>query len=361
MSTALTLPNAEAKAIESALISGDLSKLSVEQRLSYYNRTCESLGLNPLTAPFAYIMLNGKLQLYAKRDATEQLRKINGVSITKLDKMFQNDLYIVTADATDKMGRSDSSTGAVSIAGLKGENLANALMKAETKAKRRVTLSICGLGLLDETEVASIPGAHEDAEVLSPDERKAVVERKIKELKEPPKDEPATEADEIERWKNVISCCITAADFNAMIPQVKDKPNVIKMALMTEAVTKGFKFDREVKEFASLYPESTTQFEREMDNPPEAYVAPISAPVSDDGLMRIVCHVSDVEKRKKKAGGDYWLLQCDVDGANDTLAVQVWDAKLFDAAMALLGKDATLGCKRKETADKVFYSLEVIY
>src|SRR6185312_3719783 len=32
-------------------------------------------------------------------------------------------------------------------------------MKAETKAKRRVTLSICGLGMLDETEVDSIPDA----------------------------------------------------------------------------------------------------------------------------------------------------------------------------------------------------------
>ena len=32
-------------------------------------------------------------------------------------------------------------------------------MKAVTKAKRRVTLSICGLGMLDETEVESIPGA----------------------------------------------------------------------------------------------------------------------------------------------------------------------------------------------------------
>jgi hypothetical protein len=31
--------------------------------------------------------------------------------------------------------------------------------KAVTKAKRRVTLSICGLGMLDESEVASIPGA----------------------------------------------------------------------------------------------------------------------------------------------------------------------------------------------------------
>ena len=32
-------------------------------------------------------------------------------------------------------------------------------MKAETKAKRRATLSLCGLGLLDESEVDSIPSS----------------------------------------------------------------------------------------------------------------------------------------------------------------------------------------------------------
>jgi hypothetical protein len=46
----------------------------------------------------------------------------------------------------------------VPIANLKGEARANAFMKAETKAKRRVTLSICGLGILDETEIDSIDG-----------------------------------------------------------------------------------------------------------------------------------------------------------------------------------------------------------
>jgi hypothetical protein len=35
----------------------------------------------------------------------------------------------------------------------------NALMKAVTKAKRRLTLSLVGLGWLDETEVETIPGA----------------------------------------------------------------------------------------------------------------------------------------------------------------------------------------------------------
>src|SRR6202008_2665643 len=41
----------------------------------------------------------------------------------------------------------------------KGEALGNALMKASTKAKRRATLSICGLGMLDETELETIPTA----------------------------------------------------------------------------------------------------------------------------------------------------------------------------------------------------------
>lgn len=50
-----------------------------------------------------------------------------------------------------------TTTGAVAIASLKGDGLANALMKAETKAKRRLTLSMCGLGMLDETELETIP------------------------------------------------------------------------------------------------------------------------------------------------------------------------------------------------------------
>jgi hypothetical protein len=44
-------------------------------------------------------------------------------------------------------------------ANVKGEFRANLIMKAVTKAKRRVTLSICGLGFLDESEVESIADA----------------------------------------------------------------------------------------------------------------------------------------------------------------------------------------------------------
>ncbi len=145
--------------IERVLIGGDLSTLSPDQRLHYYKMVTDSVGLNYLTKPFEYIKLNGKLVLYATRNATDQLRKINGVSITSLEKTTIGDLYVVTANATDKHGRSDASTGAVALSGLRGDALANALMKAETKAKRRVTLSLCGLGMLDESEIETVPEA----------------------------------------------------------------------------------------------------------------------------------------------------------------------------------------------------------
>ena len=148
-----------ASIVERVIAAGDLAHLDPLDRVTYYRERCESLGLNPLTEPFAYIMLNSKLKLYATKNATEQLRRIHQVSLTIVARERHDDLYVVTARATMPDGRTDESIGAVSIAGLKGDALANALMKTETKAKRRVTLSVCGLGSLDETEVDTIAGA----------------------------------------------------------------------------------------------------------------------------------------------------------------------------------------------------------
>lgn len=145
--------------IEQVIIKGNLANLTPEERTSYYAAVCESVGLNPLTKPFEYLTLSGKQVLYATRTATDQLRNIHRVSLEIADRTTINDVYIVRAKATLADGRVDESTGAVSITGLKGDALANALMKAETKAKRRVTLSICGLGTLDETEIETIPNA----------------------------------------------------------------------------------------------------------------------------------------------------------------------------------------------------------
>jgi len=143
--------------VEDALLDGDLSNLTASQRLDYYEKVCESVGLNPLTKPFEYIRLNGQLTLYAKRDAAEQLRRVHGISITDLEETWRDSLCVMRAYAKTADGRTDVATGAVDTSRSSGQDLANDIMKAETKAKRRVTLSLAGLGWLDETEVQDIP------------------------------------------------------------------------------------------------------------------------------------------------------------------------------------------------------------
>jgi hypothetical protein len=147
---------------------GDLSELSTAQRADYYTAVCRSLGLNPLTKPFEFLTLNSKLRLYALRDCTDQLRRIHGISIYITNREKMGDIYIVTARAKDRAGREDESTGAVALGTLKGDALCNALMKAETKAKRRVTLSIAGLGWLDETELETIRDARLMHDAMDP-------------------------------------------------------------------------------------------------------------------------------------------------------------------------------------------------
>jgi hypothetical protein len=191
--------------LEQVVIGGDLSKLSPKDRLTYYSEVCRSVGLNPLTKPFEYITLNSKLVLYAKRDATDQLRALKGISIRIVSRELLGEIYVVTAQAKST-GREDESTGAVAIAGLKGADLANAYMKAETKAKRRVTLSIAGLGMLDESEVGDVdPDTATAHELTGMDPAQyAMFEGEIADLT----DRAASEA----LWKRIAAACYEVKD-----------------------------------------------------------------------------------------------------------------------------------------------------
>lgn len=169
MNAITTAEPVSAETLQHVLGSGDLSKLTTQQRVEYYAKTCQTLGLNPLTRPFRFLALNGQIQLYATRDCTDQLRKVHGITLHVVDKQIDGDLFIVTVRARTKDGREDEDLGAVTLGRLQGESRANALMKGLTKAKRRVTLSICGLGLTDESELDAIPGAYTfDAEAPPP-------------------------------------------------------------------------------------------------------------------------------------------------------------------------------------------------
>lgn len=154
------LPEVHPDTIERAMAIGDLGKMTPEMRVAYYVATCQSAGLNPLTRPFDLIKGDdGTVRLYPNKVGAEQLRRMHGVSIMVVAREHdkENGLYTVTVRATTKDGRSDEAQGIVDVAGKKGTALANALMKAETKSKRRVTLAVCGLGYEESEDVGGHP------------------------------------------------------------------------------------------------------------------------------------------------------------------------------------------------------------
>ncbi len=162
--------------IANLVLKGDLRQFSDEQKVVYYDSTCRSLGLNPLTKPFDLIVLNDKEVLYPNKGCAEQLRKLNGISIIEMTKERVDTIFEVTVKVKDRSGRYEIATGSVAIvypnkyknregkwvehplAGqiLARDEYANARMKAETKAKRRATFAISGLGMLDESEIETI-------------------------------------------------------------------------------------------------------------------------------------------------------------------------------------------------------------
>ena len=178
------------EALEKAITRNDFSQVGAEDRLLYLRTVCQSLGLNPLTMPLAYLTdRKGKVTLYVKKEGTDQLRKINNVTLEIVSHTVQQECYIVHVRASmlsphGGARRTDEEIGVVSLAGIDaGEARANAIMKAVTKAKRRVTLSICGLGWSDESEV-------EGSEFIRP-VADPVQQQQVKHLPAPPAPTPA--------------------------------------------------------------------------------------------------------------------------------------------------------------------------
>ena len=143
-----------AETMQAILVDGDLEKLNPAQRLSYYSMRCTAAGLDPRSQPFQFVRLSGKLVLYARAAATQQLVGKNKISVHITGKTVSADGIIeYQVRASLPSGQSTDEVGVVSSKGKQGEELANCHMKALTKAKRRGVLAICGLEVLDETDL----------------------------------------------------------------------------------------------------------------------------------------------------------------------------------------------------------------
>jgi hypothetical protein len=144
---------------ESIVLRGDLSGLNEAQKKEYYLFRCKQVGLDPAAKPFDLLKLNGKEILYANAGATQQLCAIHKLSTQITHRERIDDIYVVSVRVTAADGRVSENQGAVSVGNARGDALANAILKSTTKAIRRAVLAHCGLGMMDETEVETIPGA----------------------------------------------------------------------------------------------------------------------------------------------------------------------------------------------------------
>jgi hypothetical protein len=155
-------PEKRKEIISNLVLTGDISKLDNIQRVEYYTQLCNSLDLNPLTKPFDILMLKGKTVLYPNKNCAEQLRVKDGVSIYKTESKIENNIFTYKSYARNKYGVLDEAIAAIPVAfyseeekewkSLSPQAISDIMMKCESKSKRRVTFSLCGLGFSEDDE-----------------------------------------------------------------------------------------------------------------------------------------------------------------------------------------------------------------
>lgn len=153
----VALKHMDEQVLSKLVLNGDLAPLNPQQKVDYYIYRARASGLDPATKPFDVLKLNGKEVLYATKECSSQLSSLHKLSATVVSDGVVGDIYRVVARATSPDGRCTDDLGCVTIKGLSGDSLCNAMMKATTKAKRRAILTHCGLGMLDESEIETIP------------------------------------------------------------------------------------------------------------------------------------------------------------------------------------------------------------
>jgi hypothetical protein len=229
------------KVIESIVMNGDLSKLQPAQKVAYYTYRCSQAGLDPAAKPFDLLKLNGKEVLYANAQCTQQLCAIHKLSTQVTHREKMDDIYLVSVRVTGADGRLSENQGAVAIAHLKGDALANAVLKATTKAIRRAVLAHCGLGMLDETEAETIPNARMEPMVQVPTEAAPTVTEILAKpadgiaLMVPGTDEPYAYYETMDKWADAF---LTMFDKIAANKKMDAGTKLLKMSDFEKCNTK---------------------------------------------------------------------------------------------------------------------------
>lgn len=146
----------EIQAIIDKVNSKGLGVLNSNEYAAYYRHVCDMYGLDASLQPLERIKFRGgKDTLYATRKASEYLIKKHKLTVRVIDERQYGEAIKVTARIKNpETGQFIDSWGAAVLG--KGSELENAILKAHTKAVRRGVLTLCGLGMLDESETENI-------------------------------------------------------------------------------------------------------------------------------------------------------------------------------------------------------------
>lgn len=142
----------------------NLGELSDSQRTDYLIQVCQHLDIPPHLNLLEFIMMEHgdgtrNLVLYAKKGATDMLRKKMNISVDELVRTDADGCVTFTARGHNAEGRTEIAVGASYVGHLTGKELATQIMVAQTRACRRLTLQFVGGGFLDESEVQPAPVA----------------------------------------------------------------------------------------------------------------------------------------------------------------------------------------------------------
>jgi len=147
----------EAEKILHIVKTGDIGRMTDEQKLIYYKHECDRMGLDPMARPLEFISLQGKLTLYAKRIAGDMLAAKHNVTVQILEGPEVRDfggtkVLFVKTRAALPAGRYVDDVGAKPLA-----DVAVQIMKCVTVSHRRATLRLCGWGGPTEDEISDLP------------------------------------------------------------------------------------------------------------------------------------------------------------------------------------------------------------
>lgn len=261
MTTALAASGKEQSvAVKEYFRSGNVSAMSPDEKDYVLAKLCERYGLDFVLRPFELISFRGVEKFYMTASATNQLAAQKSLSREVLDTTFDLEKGIASCAVrvSDPTGRAETGSAFINISRfvqdasmpsgvrkdvMSGEDLANALAKLETKAKRRVTMAFFGVpdGAMDDEAsfapagVAPVTTAKiaADVKALSTSPTTPVVEAAPpaeKKTRGKKKAETQAETDELGTIEGEIVAATTSVEVPTSKPaEVATEPEVVEV------------------------------------------------------------------------------------------------------------------------------------